>query len=390
MHPHNEPNYGVSQPALGERRAGVLFLTRWFGGGGVIRYLQLVAPWLVERGHSVTVLAWEISDELSGHPNPYLQTLRENGIPVIRLRWYGRFRLIQMATRLAVVAIRRRTRTIVSLGLEENIIALLAKILLCGRIRTVLHIHNASRLYSINETSPRLLAAARKLFRIADCTIAVSDAIRDDTCKFFGTDPARIITVYNPIPVARIQALAREPLDNLPRNFILGCGKLHELKGFADLIEAFSRMPGSTLKLVILGRGNLRSDLLELAKRLGVAERVIFPGYAPNPYPYFARARAFVLSSHTEAFALVLVEAMACGTPVISSRCEWGPEEILDHGRYGKLYPVGDVQALASALTEVLQDNSNSTAIAREAMERANDFSPDMILPMLEEHIFGS
>ena len=365
-------------------------MSPWLAGSGIARNLEVVVPWFAKRGHSVAVLAWNIQEELSGHPNPVLQTLHENAIPVIHLRSYGRLSSFQRAVQVAALAVRRRASIIVGYELQGNIVASVAKTLLWGQARTILEIHCASNIHSEVGTSPKLLTAARKLYQLADCVIAVSESIRDDTCRFFGLDPTRVITVYNPVPVAKVRALSNEPVKNpLPDDYILGCGRLVPPKGFADLIEAFGRLNHSSLKLVILGIGPFREELLRLAARLGVAERVLLPGYVPNPYPYFAGARAFVLPSHSEALPTVLVEAMACKTPVISSCCGGGSEEILSHGRYGQLYPASDVQALTARLTAVLHDTVKSAMIAQEALERTKDFSADSILPKLEQYIFG-
>jgi glycosyltransferase involved in cell wall biosynthesis len=109
-------------------------------------------------------------------------------------------------------------------------------------------------------------------------------------------------------------------------------------------------------RLVILGEGRLRNELLQFAQELGISNDVSFPGFADNPYAYMAKASAYVLSSAWEGFANVLVEALACQTQVISTDCPSGPSEILENGRFGRLVPVGDYQALASAMMEALQD----------------------------------
>ena len=136
---------------------------------------------------------------------------------------------------------------------------------------------------------------------------------------------------------------------------VLAAGRLVALKGFDTLLRAFARvrqqMPA---RLVILGEGSERSNLERLAAELGVAADVDMPGFDPNPFRYMKRAGVFVLSSRYEGLPNVLIQAMACGCPVVSTDCPNGPAEILDGGRYGPLVPVDDVEALAYAMAQAL------------------------------------
>lgn len=385
-----EPGRNTALSDPGRKRQTVLFVTPWLAGGGIARNIEVVAPWFARRGHPVQVLAWDIRDKLSNLPNPFLQSLRSCGIPVTRLQSYGRLRLLQRAFHATTIAYRYRAKTIVGHGLEGNIVASFVKLLMCGKIRLVLEIHLSPDLYILDHTSAALLIAAKRLFRIADRIITVSNTIREEVCKFYKLNPSKIATVYNPMPLEKIRTLSREDISAAPEgNFIVGCGRLVEAKGFGDLIDAFSRLRPSTLKLIILGEGPLRHELLHTAARLRVADRVFLPGFVPNPYAYFAKARAFVLSSYSEAFSLVLVEAMACKTPVISSRCKGGPEEILDNGKFGLLYPTRNIGALAHALTRILENPTEAAARSGLALERARDFSATELLPKWSSHILG-
>ena len=118
---------------------------------------------------------------------------------------------------------------------------------------------------------------------------------------------------------------------------------------------------------MILGEGPDRESLQRLVADLGLADRVTLPGYVENPLPYMRRAAVVVLSSVWEGFPAVLVEAMACGTPVVSTDCPSGPSEILDNGEYGQLVPVGDVDALAMSIERTLRGEPNAGRLQRRA-----------------------
>jgi glycosyltransferase involved in cell wall biosynthesis len=160
---------------------------------------------------------------------------------------------------------------------------------------------------------------------------------------------------------------------------VLGVGRIGRQKDFATLIRAFARVRAQrAARLVILGEAKNAAKhaervarLRELAEQLGVAADVELPGFAANPFAYMARAAVFALSSRYEGLGNVLIEAMACGCPVVSTDCPVGPSEILAGGRYGRLVPVGDDAALADAILRTL-DEPPAAALLRA---RAGDFS---------------
>ena len=153
---------------------------------------------------------------------------------------------------------------------------------------------------------------------------------------------------------------------------ILSAGRFTEQKDFSTLVKAFvlvaDRQPS---RLVILGEGRERKKLERLVRELGLVDRVSFPGWIENPFALMARASLFVVSSRYEGFSRVLVEALACGCPCVSTDCPAGPAEILDNGRIGPLVPVGDERALASAMLRVLERRPEESVLR----ERAADFS---------------
>jgi glycosyltransferase involved in cell wall biosynthesis len=375
-----------------DARRGILFVTPWLLGGGIERVIANSVPWIAARGYRCEVASWTIATELSGQPNPTLAALSGAGVSVHQLNSYGRLRLLQRAVGTAAIALRGRHRLLVGYELEGNVVALLAKRLLLGRIRVMAQIHNASGIHAEVGTSPKLLWLARRLYRAADAIVAVSDSIRRDSARFFGIDESRVLRLYNPLPISSIRQLAKQDVTSPggpTAPFIVACGRLVRMKGFSDLLQAFAAIRRShALQLVILGEGPERTSLRERARELGVDADVLMPGFVANPWSYFGRARAFVLSSlFGESFSMVLVEAMACGVPVIASRCEWGPEEILDRGRYGLLYAPGDIEGLTRQIRAILEKPVLAASLVTEAHRRAQEFSQDAVLPALEHQL---
>jgi glycosyltransferase involved in cell wall biosynthesis len=376
-------------------KPAMLIVTPWLGSGGIERNIEVVAPWFASRGHRVKVLSWIIEEEMNDQRNPVLETLKHQGVAVQRLSAYGRLKLIQRATQVAAIALAQRFSILVGYELEGNLVAILAKLLLAGRVRAFAQVHNSSEAYEAFGLGHIARRLGKALYRRADGIVAVSEAVRQDTVNFFQVDVSLVKTIHNPVPIETIRSQATasgaDREFDTPHPFIMGCGRLVEMKGFRDLIEAFSMLQTEEpLDLLILGTGNQRNALITFAANQGVSERVLFPGFRPNPHRYFTRAKAFVLSSlYGEAFPLVLLEAMACGVPVVSSRCHWGPEEILENGKHGLLYPVGDVGGLTASLSRILNEPHETAARVKMALARVDEFSERAVLPKLEALFFS-
>ena len=225
----------------------------------------------------------------------------------------------------------------------------------------------------------------RRTYLAADAIVAVSDGVGSDLATCTGIPRARITTIYNPVVTPDLFAKAREALEHPwlagASPIVLGVGALIDQKDFPTLVRAFARVRAARpCRLIILGRGKnpeqtteRQARLMALAEELGVACDVLLPGFVSNPLAYMARAALFVLSSRYEGLPGVLIQALACGCPVVSTDCPHGPAEILDGGRYGRLVPVGDAAALAAAMLATLA----SPPPADWLKERAALFSVD-------------
>jgi glycosyltransferase involved in cell wall biosynthesis len=240
----------------------------------------------------------------------------------------------------------------------------------------------------------------RRAYLQADAIVTVSDGAGDDLAAFASLPRTRIATIYNPIVGPDLDDKACKSPDHPwfaspGPPVILTAGRLSPEKDFATLIRAFAlvraRRPA---RLVILGADSLAApkyavELRALPASLGVADDVMLPGFAANPFGYMARASVFVLSSLYEGLPGVLIQALACGCPVVSTDCPSGPREILDHGRFGLLVPVGDDAALARAIEDTLDDPPPAELLRGRAglfsVDRAVDGYLRLLLPAGEK-----
>jgi glycosyltransferase involved in cell wall biosynthesis len=207
-----------------------------------------------------------------------------------------------------------------------------------------------------NRSIPLLM---QRCLHFADRIVAPSLGVAEDVALITGVPRSRIEVIHNPL-WPELPALAEEPVSHpwlVDRRIpvIVAAGKLKPQKDFDTLLRAFQiARAARPLRLIILGDGDLLETLRARADELGVAADVDFPGYVTNPYPFFRRASLYVLSSAWEGLPNVLIEAMACGCPVVSTDCKAGPSEILAGGEYGRLVPVGAAEDLAKAMLETL------------------------------------
>ncbi|MCI5117036.1 MAG: glycosyltransferase [Candidatus Electrothrix sp. LOE1_4_5] len=221
----------------------------------------------------------------------------------------------------------------------------------------------------------------RVTYPFANGIIAVSQGVKEDLCRLGKFSDNEVEVIYNPAATgASLYCEERETRENIWgkgfKHHILSVGSLKRQKDHATLIRAFAQLSGGLkVKLTILGEGPLRGELETLVNQLGLEEQVVMPGFITDPKPWFRTADIFVLSSQWEGFGNVLVEALECGVPVVSTDCTSGPSEILDNGLFGKLVPVGDVAMLAQTIEESLLESHDHDALIR----RSKDFSVDRI-----------
>ena len=355
-------------------------------GGGATRRTLTLAGGFAKRGHRVDLVVVDAEGPLAGKlPDGVRLVVLDSALLRLagRLRKRRRRRRIKASSfALARYLWRERPDVLLSAANHVHLTAVIAARLSRAPVRVVLRVSNhltGSHLGNSERPRPLRLKFARRIYGRADAAIAVSQGIADDLVEHTTLSREQVHAVTNPTYTPEIETAAAASLDHAwlqPGSppLLLGAGRLAPAKDFAMLLRAFARVRARrSVHLVILGEGSKRGSLEQQLHELGVAADVELHGFVDNPFAWMSRASLFVLSSAWEGSPGVLVEAMACGCPVVSTDCPSGPDEILAGGRYGRLVPVGDAAALADAIVETLD-----TTIDREALRsRAREFNVD-------------
>ncbi|MDS1140062.1 glycosyltransferase [Pusillimonas sp. SM2304] len=372
----NPPNIPAS-PESGGRIA--LFIPSLHGGGAE-RVMVSLANGLAAQGLKVDLV-------LARQAGVYLADVSP-GVRIVNLNVP---RTLQTLRPLARYLRQERPATLISAMNYVNVMASWACRIANVPTRLVLTEHaNLSQLLSDSSRSMALCLPwlMRPAYARADAIIAVSDGVAQDLAKTLGYAAQRIHTRHNPIDTVALAAKSTEALNHPwfapgAPPVIMAAGRLSPEKDFPTLIRAFALLRSQRpARLAILGEGGERQALQAQIDQLDCKDDILLAGFQANPYTWMSRAGVFVLSSRWEGFGNVLVEAMACGTPVVSTACPSGPEEILGQGRWGRLVPVGDAAALAQAIDQTLSDPHPP-----DVRLRAQDFSVDRVvqtyLPLL-------
>jgi len=229
------------------------------------------------------------------------------------------------------------------------------------------------------------------LYPLANRIVAISDGVRQFLVGEMKVSEGKIVLIHNPVDIKRVQQLSLEQVDDpwlhhSDKPVVLWVGRIAKVKGLEYLIGAFEHVTREIdARLILVGEGPLESAIRELVRRKGLQEKVRFAGFQSNPYRYMSRSSVFAFPSLSEGFGMVLVEAMACGLPVVATDCVAGPAEVLLNGKCGILVPVADVEALARGIVSLLTDTALRQRLISAAMERITDFEPAKVIASYEQ-----
>lgn len=359
------------------------FLPSLAGGGSERTALDL-ARGLARRGLPVDL----VLASAEGPWRPCLARLPE-GLHAVDLKARTRASLPRLLRYLR----RRGPRVLVSSLPHANSVALLARALGAGGAAVAVRQASdfASEYAAADFRYRTAMRLERRLLRFADAVVANSRAMAETLARDLPRIARRVRFIRAPVVGPELPRLAAAPadhpwLDGGGPPVVLSVGRLVPQKGYRTLLRAFAKLRESRpARLAVLGEGPERPALEALARELGIAGDVVLPGFRINPFAWMSRASVFALSSFFEGCPNALVQAMACGAPVVSADCPTGPGEILEGGKWGRLVPVGDPAALAAAIRDTLDAPAPPELLKARAGAWSAEASVDRYAELLVE-----
>lgn len=340
-------------------------------GGGVERIRLVLAHEFVRMGHDVEFVLRQAKGELlqeaeAAFPVIDLQNPRTHKLPVV----------------LADYLRKRRPDALLAAIWPLTVLAPIACRLSGHRCPVVVSEHNTLTIQHRDRGWAHRTAMRGSMalgYRLANARVGVSKGVAKDISDLSGLPLGAFSVIYNPVPprpIPGLDVLKRAeglwPASAGAR--VVTVASMKAQKNLPLLLHAFARLQRVDACLMLVGDGVMRTDLEQLANTLGIVNQVVFAGFQDDPTPFYHSADVFVLSSDYEGFGNVIVEALACGTPVVSTDCPSGPAEILEGGKYGSLVPVGDEAALAEAMASALERKHDGAMLRA----RAEMFKPQV------------
>jgi len=372
---------------------GVVVVMHAFEGGGAQRDMVLLCNGLAAKGVHITVLALQTEGPLRRLLDPAISVVE---VPGRHLRYAipGLRRLIRDMAAGNIARGDTRPSLVLSSEASLNLCTLTAVRSLPrrGRPKLVLREVGSPSIaqrrdpYLQNRIAYRIL---RRVYRYADRIVTLTEGARRDLAQNFAVPDETISVMLTNavVPPAAADRIAQwDGEAGRERDLIVSVGRLSPEKDQRTLIRAMSLLPACRAwRLAIVGDGPERPALEALARSYGLADRIIFTGYVADPFAWMMRARVAVCASVYEGLCNAIIEALACGTPVVSTNCPYGPVEILQGGRYGTLTPIGDALAMAAAIEAVLVEIPDRGALRARGLNYTTARAADRFLEIIAD-----
>jgi glycosyltransferase involved in cell wall biosynthesis len=347
----------------------ITFLLPTLGGGGAERMMKNLAFAYLQLGYNIEFV-------LCKKEGVYIAEI-DSRIKIIEL---GTYHVLPTALRFRKYLTKSKPDYIISAQEYTNAAAVLANILNCRQSKVLASVRcqitdGLKGLSILNRFYVKSLI--RLFYPRADVLVAISEGVARDVSKISGIPLSSIKVIYNPafdesiIELSQSIEYTHEWLESKMSKVIIGVGRLMDQKDFITLLKAFRQLLSQNYdyKLLILGEGKEKANLEDFIGRNNLSGSIKILSFAKNPFPYIRKADVLVLPSKYEGFGNVLVEAMACGTQVVSTDCPSGPAEILNKGEFGFLTPIGNEKEMSKAIIKAIREPIERSVLLKRAKE---------------------
>jgi len=357
---------------------GLIFLIPSLSGGGAERVASNLLPYISQ--HFDVTLA--LLENRLIHPVPEKVRLKAFSGP-LESQTAHISRIPYHVFSLARLVRKYNVRIVLSFMEQANILNLLTAFITHHKTVISQRIEPNRQYANKGMLGQFILKASHLLYPKAGQVVAVSDGVRKVLLSDYNLAPERLNVIHNPVNIKNLSYQAKAPLPSgIPVKFLLHVGRMRLAHKAQDVIlKAFHLLHRkyTDLSLVLIGDGPDRERIMSQIDSLGLNDAIILTGWQDNVAVFMSRADVFVLASRYEGWPNVLMEAMACGCPVVATDCDTGPREILGNNEYGLLAPVNNAEALARAVDELLSNKSRREWYKEQAFKRAKDFQSEII-----------
>ena len=363
-------------------------------GGGAERVVSILAESFLDDGHDVNIVCF-----YSGVDYSFSSRIKLIYLERLTYKWQLLFLFPRLCWRYKLFLKNEKVDVSISFLNQSNYINVLSKIIGSG-VRTILNERSnpSSNYDSISLKGIINTKLIKVLYPRADGILANSRGNRDDLIKNFNIPRQRIEVVNNPIDFRIVENVAVEPYHYEANFFnLVSVGRLNRDKNHRLLIDAIYKLNNKNIRLYIFGKGPFESELHTLIRDKDLSRQVFLMGYKSDVISYMKRADCFVFASLHEGFPNVLVEAMACGLPIITSNCPYGPAEILQveeqqqelniRTKYGILVPLNNLSQMVAAIDEMYSNDSFRQECQENVYKRSIDFNAKGIFQMYKSYI---
>ncbi|WP_187262786.1 glycosyltransferase [Pontibacter beigongshangensis] len=356
------------------------FFYRRLDQGGIQRVIINCAEYFSRNGHEVSIILMKNEGE-------YLNTIDQN-IKIIPFRSTKKALLFDS---FKYILIKEKFDILFTASPPFNILAVIFKLLVSTKTKIVISENNNT--VSLFKNGHKVTVSKLSFFgipifyRYADCIVSVSKGLSSNLSSLALIPESKIKTIYNPAYTNQLTQHMHDEVDHpwiLKKEMpvLINVARLANAKNQKLLIHAVARvLKFKKVKLLIVGEGPLRSMLQEEIDKLGLQDSIDLVGFQLNPIAWIAKSDVFVLSSDYEGFGMVVVEALATGITVVTTKCDYGPSEIVNEGEFGYLASVGDEEDLANKIMYALEN----PLVKEDQIRRAKEFHVDTIMLKYDE-----
>lgn len=364
----------------------VCFFMHRFDSGGAEKMTVILANEMQKQGYQVSFCVRYDYGEI--------RYLLDPEIPVLDMKLPEKSRVVKNLKN--ILFLRKLLAgdhydVMLSVTAEMSQVAAMATWLNPRRIPLIQVVHN-----TLSKETHSFQKIRNRLYPIVDKrmngVVAVSEAVREDYIRLCGAEPGHVFTVYNPVVSEQVFQMAKEPAahpwltEERKWKTIVLAGRLSFQKNHRLMLCALELLSRhGDYRLILLGIGELEEELKKQAADMGLKEKVDFYGYVTNPYAFYAAADCVVLSSRFEGLPTILIEALACGSRIVSTDCPSGPREILEDGKYGILVPVEDAAALADGIERSLAEEPDREKLRKRSLDFSIEKSVERYGSVLDE-----